>query len=109
MEKVGDPMYRFGHQQVGVGGPVDPSSQTEDLGDNAITASEYGIKNLKRIMNNLEVWTTKEGETYEDMTTMYGQILGQFNRYVDMSLPMWVVFTNIIRLLTGWGCIYACK
>ena len=47
LEKVGDPMYRFGHQQVGVGGPVDPSSQTEDLGDNAITASEYGIKNLK--------------------------------------------------------------
>lgn len=82
LEKAGDPMYRFGHQQVGVGGPVDPSSQTEDLGDNAITASEYGIKNLKRIMNNLGVWTTKEGETYEDMTTMYGQILGQFNRYV---------------------------
>ena len=75
-------MYRFGHQQVGAGGPVDPSSQTEDLGDDSMKASSYGIKNLKRIMNNLEAWTTKDGETYDDMATMYGQILGQFNRYV---------------------------
>ncbi|PQJ79427.1 zinc-dependent metalloprotease [Polaribacter porphyrae] len=82
LKHAGDPMYRFGHQQVGSGGPVDPSSQTEDLGDNAMKASDYGIKNLKRIMNNLEKWTTKEGETYEDMATMYGQILSQFNRYV---------------------------
>lgn len=80
LEKAGDPLYRFGHQQAG--GVVDPSSQTEDLGDNAMKASSYGIANLKRIMNNLEDWTTKEGETYEDMATMYGQILGQFNRYV---------------------------
>ena len=82
LEHEGDPMYRFGHQQVGAGGPVDPSSQTEDLGDNAMKASSYGIKNLKRIMDNLEKWTTKEGETYDDMATMYGQILSQFNRYV---------------------------
>ncbi len=45
-------MYRFGHQQVG--GVVDPSSQTEDLGDNAMKASTYGIKNLKRILLNLK-------------------------------------------------------
>ena len=37
-------MYRFGRQQAGV---IDPSSQTEDLGDDAVLASEYGIKNLK--------------------------------------------------------------
>ena len=82
LDRANNPMYRFGHQQVGAGGPVDPSSQTEDIGDNAIKASEYGIKNLKRIMDNLENWTTIEGETYEDMATMYGQILSQFNRYV---------------------------
>jgi hypothetical protein len=79
-DKAGDPMYRFGHQQAG--GVVDPSSQTEDIGDNAMKASDYGIQNLKRIMGNLEEWTTKEGETYNDMATMYGQILSQFNRYV---------------------------
>jgi len=82
VDRANNPIYRFGHQQVGAGGPVDPSSQTEDIGDNAMKASEYGIKNLKVIMNNLEGWTTKEGETYDDMATMYGQILGQFNRYM---------------------------
>ncbi|MGB5462837.1 MAG: zinc-dependent metalloprotease, partial [Aureibaculum sp.] len=75
-----DPRYRFGHQQAG--DVVDPSSQTEDLGDDAIKASNYGIANLKRIIPNLEKWTTKDGETYDDMKTMYGQVLSQFNRYM---------------------------
>tara|TARA_R110002126_G_scaffold181187_2_gene329958 strand:+ start:50764 stop:53241 length:2478 start_codon:yes stop_codon:yes gene_type:complete len=79
LEKAGNPMYRFGRQQRGV---VDPSSQTEDLGDDAVKASDYGIKNLKRIIPNLEKWTTKEGETYEEMETMYGQIVSQFSRYM---------------------------
>lgn len=79
LDKADNPMYRFGRQQRGV---VDPSSQTEDLGDDAIKASTYGIKNLKVIMPNLEKWTTKSGETYDEMATMYGQVLGQFSRYM---------------------------
>ena len=80
LEHAGDPRYRFGHQQVI--SVVDPSSQTEDLGDDAIKASMYGILNLKRIVPNLEKWTTKDGESYADLKTMYGQVLGQFNRYM---------------------------
>jgi hypothetical protein len=77
---AGDPMYRFGHQQAG--GVVDPSSQTEDLGDNAMKASMYGIKNLKRILPRLEEWTSEKGENYDNLSTMYGQALSQFNRYM---------------------------
>ena len=73
-------MYRFGKQQIG--SPIDPSSQTEDLGDDAIKASDYGIANLKRIVPNLIKWTTKEGENYEDLETMYGHVISQFNRYM---------------------------
>lgn len=79
LEKAGDPMYRFGRQQRGV---IDPSSQTEDLGDDAILASDYGIKNLKRIIPNLIEWTAEDGKNYDDLETMYGQVLGQFNRYM---------------------------
>ena len=75
-----DPMYRFGHQQVG--DVVDPSSQTEDLGDNAILASDYGIKNLKRIVPELRNWTTEPGEDYDDLGEMYGHVISQFNRYM---------------------------
>ncbi|WP_420320296.1 zinc-dependent metalloprotease [Flagellimonas sp.] len=75
-----DPRYRFGHQQVG--DIHDPSSQTEDLGDNAIKASLYGIENLKRIVPNLAKWTTEDGKDYDDLGTLYGQVVAQFRRYM---------------------------
>ncbi|WCO03682.1 zinc-dependent metalloprotease [Psychroserpens ponticola] len=80
MEHAGDPMYRFGHQQIG--DIHDPSSQTEDLGDDAMIASDYGIKNLKRIVPNLINWTTEAGEDYDDLQEMYGHVLSQFRRYM---------------------------
>lgn len=80
LEHAGDPLYRFGHQQVG--DIVDPSSQTEDLGDNAIKASEYGIANLQRIVPKLIEWTQEEGKNYDDLETLYGQVVAQYNRYM---------------------------
>jgi hypothetical protein len=77
---AGDPLYRFGHQQAG--DVVDPTSQTEDLGDNAIKASAYGIANLKRIVPNLINWTAEKGKNYDDLSTMYGHVVSQFNRYM---------------------------
>ncbi|WP_224482821.1 zinc-dependent metalloprotease [Robertkochia aurantiaca] len=79
LEHAGDPMYRFGSQQRVV---VDPSSQTEDLGDDAVKASDYGIENLKRIVPNLIKWTYEKGENYEKLDQMYGQVFSQFNRYM---------------------------
>ena len=76
-DKEDDLMYRFGPS-----GGIDPSSQTEDLGDDAIKASEYGIKNLKRIIPNLMEWTTEDGETYEELEYMYSQVLNQYRRYI---------------------------
>ncbi len=79
LEHAGDPMYRFGRQQRGV---IDPSSQTEDLGDDAVKASRYGIMNLKRIVPKLIEYTAEDGKNYDDLDTMYGQVVGQFNRYM---------------------------
>jgi hypothetical protein len=44
LDKAGDPIYRFGRQR---GLPLDPSAQTEDLGDNSMKASDYGIRELE--------------------------------------------------------------
>jgi len=77
--KADDPMYRFGSSQYPV---IDPSSQTEDLGDDAIKASNYGIKNLKRILPKLIDWTYEEGKNYDDLSTLYDQVFNQFNRYM---------------------------
>lgn len=78
-ERANDPIYRFGQQQFRT---VDPSAQTEDIGDDAMYASELGIKNLKRIIDNLLNWAKVEGEDYSDLKELYEQVQGQFNRYM---------------------------
>lgn len=81
LAKKGDPIYRYGRQ----GNSYDPTSQSEDLGDDAMKASDYGIKNLKRIMPNLMEWTAevdKPFKGYEDLSEMYSQVIGQYNRYM---------------------------
>lgn len=80
LEHGGDPMYRFGRQQSG--GVIDPSSQTEDLGDDAVKASMYGISNLKLTIPKLIEYTREDGKDYEDLSKMYDQVVGQFNRYM---------------------------
>ncbi len=80
LKHANNPMYRFGHQQAME--VVDPSSQTEDLGDNAMKASAYGIKNLKRILPNLEKWTSEKGKNYSELKNMYNQLLVQYTRYM---------------------------
>ncbi len=80
LEKADDPIYRFGSQQIG--GVIDPSSQTEDLGDDSMKASEYGIENLKRIVPNLIIWTSEKGKNYDDLEDLYGQVVGQYRRYM---------------------------
>jgi hypothetical protein len=60
----------------------DPRSQNEDLGDNAMISSSYGIKNLKRILLKLPEWTKEDNEGYDNLKTMYGQLVSQFGRYM---------------------------
>jgi hypothetical protein len=76
-ERAGNPVYRFGHQNG-----IDPTAQTEDLGDDAMKASTYGIANLKRIVTNLREWTSEEGETYDELNELYQQVIGQLGRYM---------------------------
>jgi hypothetical protein len=79
LERANDPIYRFGRQQ---GYVIDPSSQTEDLGDDAVKASTYGIANLQRILPNLIAWTAEDGKDFKDLEEMYNQVLNQWNRYM---------------------------
>jgi len=62
--------------------PFDPRSQTEDLGDNSMKASAYGIKNLKVIIKQLPEWTKEEADKYDNLKDMYNALVGQFNRYM---------------------------
>jgi hypothetical protein len=74
-----NPRLWFGGEGFG----NDPRSQTEDLSDNSMKASEYGIRNLKRVVKNLPEWTKEEGDRYQNLNEIYGQVIGQYNRYAN--------------------------
>ena len=77
-EKEGDPVYMFGSGRGG----IDPNSQTECIGDDAMAASSYGIQNLKKVVPELINWTSSSGENYNDLSELYGELLGVWRRYI---------------------------
>ncbi|QRR02710.1 zinc-dependent metalloprotease [Dyadobacter sandarakinus] len=66
--------------------PYDPRYQTEDLGDNAMKASEYGIKNLQRILPNLIEWSREDGESYKELDEIYQNVIAQYRRYLGHTI-----------------------
>ena len=79
--RAGDPVYRYGRQQIR--SSYDPTALTEDLGDDNIKAGEYGIKNLKYILANLEKWIPEADDNdYEHINLLYSQIANQYARYL---------------------------
>jgi hypothetical protein len=60
----------------------DPRNQNEDLGDDAMLASSYGIKNLKRILPHVMEWTRADNENYAKAADLYANIVQQFYRYM---------------------------
>ena len=62
--------------------PYDPRTQSECLGDDNMLASDYGIKNLKRIVPNLTEWTKEEAQDYDMLAESYNEIVTQYRRYI---------------------------
>ncbi|WP_430613851.1 zinc-dependent metalloprotease [Flavobacterium sp. JP2137] len=75
-----DPLYFYGEQQS-LSNTIDPRSQSEDLGDDAVLASEYGVKNLQRVIENLSNWTAQDGESYYETGKLYIGTIGQWQMY----------------------------
>ncbi|MEL0263068.1 MAG: zinc-dependent metalloprotease, partial [Flavobacteriaceae bacterium] len=71
-----DPLYMFGSRGN------DPNTQTENIGDDPVKASSYGLKNLKIVAENLETWTTPTGASYDDLRELYGELIGVYRRYI---------------------------
>ena len=84
-QKSMNPMYMFGS------GGNDPDTQTENIGDDPIKASEYGLKNLKIVAENLDAWTTTEGQTYADLNELYNEMVSVYRRYIY----------HVIRIIGG--------
>ena len=75
-QKSLNPIYMFGSSWG------DPNSQTENIGDDPVKASYYGIKNLKIVAENLTKWTYSPNKDYQDLEELYGELLGVYRRYI---------------------------
>ncbi len=66
----------------GEGYDQDPRAQSEDLGDDAVEAGNYGIANLQRIIGQLPEWNTEEANLHTNLNRMYGAVVQQYGRYL---------------------------
>lgn len=73
-----DVRYTFGTESD----PNDPRNQSEDLGDDSMLASLYGIKNLKRIVPQILTWSYEPNKSYAGAGEIYSGVVSQFNRYL---------------------------
>lgn len=69
----------------------DPGENTEAVGDaDAIYATGMGVKNLHRVMGMLVAATAEPGHNYDDLSEVYGRVLGQ-----------WVLEMNHVAVIVG--------
>ncbi len=101
-EKGDNPMYLFG-----AGYPrFDPNSLTENIGNDNVKASEYGIKNLKIVANNLVDWTTEDGENYDELEELYGEFIGVWSRYIGHVIPLIGGVNETLKTSDQDGVVY---
>ena len=96
-EKAGDPVYRYGRQQVKA--RYDPSAIEEDLGNDPVRSSEYGISNLKYIIAHNGEWaddaTDPDGKLRRER---YKLIVKQMGRYLSaVSANVGGIYLNQVK------------
>lgn len=96
-EKAGDPIYRYGRQQVIYN--YDPSANSEDLGNDPIKASDYGIENLKYILAHFDEWMSDETDPDVTLRTdRYENLAKQYNRYLgNVMLNIGGVYLTAVK------------
>jgi Met-zincin/Domain of unknown function (DUF5117)/Domain of unknown function (DUF5118) len=73
--QITNPMFRFGNPSS-----VDPTSQTEDLTNDAVEATRLGLLNLQRVASYLIDATSEPGEDYSLLQQEYDALISQWNR-----------------------------
>ncbi len=83
--------YRYSPQQLS---GIDPRSQTEDVGDDAVRASGFALANMKKLVPQLVAWTTRPGDDFTDLEELYGETLGMWSLYMG-HVANWIGGVNI--------------
>lgn len=76
----GNPLYFYGPQQSSRS-IVDPRSQSEDVGENAMKASMLGLKSLQAILPQVLDWTEAKEGNYIEAGKFLHDIIDQWHLY----------------------------
>ncbi len=75
-EQDATPWYRF---NMSDSRGADPGDHSEAVGDaDAVKATGWGIKSIKQIVPLLVPATVQDGKDFEDLSQMYGRLIGQW-------------------------------
>ena len=80
-EHENDLEYWYGEQRFQ--GNEDPRSQSEDLSNDAVAASLYGLKNLQRIVPHVTDWASEDGQLQYESGRFLMSIVFQWLAYAD--------------------------
>ncbi|SEN02368.1 protein of unknown function [bacterium A37T11] len=90
----------WGDGEKGSGAIVDPHTQSEDIGDDPIKASEYGIKNLQYVVGHLGDWKVDKDPDLKKLTAIVNSLLSQTDKHVPSGqFSLYVGHVN--RLIGG--------
>jgi len=84
----------------------DPRSQREQVGDDGMKGAAYGIKNLQRILPNLEEWTKEPNKDYGNLREMYIQVTNQFTMYMGHVAKYVGGITETPKMVEEIGPVY---
>ncbi len=79
-EKENDIEYWYGEQSRE---GIDPRSQSEDLSNDAVRASQYGLRNLQYMIPHVADWTSEQGELQYESGRFLMAIVFQWLAYAD--------------------------
>ena len=100
--KLKNPRLWFGTET----NPDDPRSQREQVGDDAMKGAQYGIKNLQRIVPNLEQWTREPNKDYTNLREMYLKVTDQFSQYMGHVAKYIGGITETPKMVEEEGPVY---
>jgi hypothetical protein len=79
-QRLNNPLYEFGGGRED--SQNDPHAISENIGDDVVSATNYGLKNLKIVASQLDKWVLNEGSKYDDLEELYDELLGVYRRYI---------------------------
>lgn len=76
-----DPMLRFhGGYELGLVGAGDPRARSEDLGDDPIQATTYGLRNIEYITGYIVEACGEQDKDYTQLEIIFAELIGQMYR-----------------------------